>query len=104
MSRSAAISDAANNADGKIRHVSVKISPRVFRALSEEAHKRSLRDGKVHGIATVVRDVVANSLNLPPEEDKALRDPRGRKHHYIRHRATGATGCNTLNNPSASET
>jgi hypothetical protein len=101
----------------ELRGVALKLPISVFNHLAAEAHARSLREGRVLGVATVIREAVADAfaLSLSPEDDAALRGDRrkARTAHspnparVIRHRsppgnrgnddlADGATGCNPI--------
>lgn len=109
------------NISEELRGVALKLPASVFNLLAAEAHARSLREGRVLGVATVIREAVADAFApcLSPEDDAALRGDRRKARtahslhpvHSIRHRsppagsrgnaafAGGATGCN----PSGAE-
>ena len=58
------------------RGVALRLPTAVFNRLSREAHERSLREGRVFGVATVIREAVANTFSFSVAEDAALRGDR----------------------------
>jgi hypothetical protein len=104
-----------SNTHEELRGVALKLPVSVFNLLAAEAHARSLREGRVLGVATVIREAVADAfaLSLSPEDTAALRGDRRKARtahsvHSIRHRSPpagsrgnaalpgGATGCNPI--------
>ena len=78
--------DTPDNTREELRGVALKLPASVFNFLAAEAHARSLREGRVLGVATVIREAVADAfaLSLSPEDTAALRGDRRRARHRTR--------------------